>query len=100
MEYPEKNIIFVVEKQLIVNVMTKLDFKDYLDNKFNEAIKAGRHIVHINNEWAFEISYIHYDYYGIDVRRFGGYTGKDYQFKKKDWNRVLAGLTTWMWNRI
>ena len=90
----------MIEKQLIVNVMTKLDFKNYLDNKFNEAIKAGRFIVHINNEWALEISYIHYDYYGIDVRRCGFYTGKDYQFKKKDWNRVLAGLTTWMWNRI
>lgn len=80
--------------------MTKTDLKDCLDNKFNEAIKAGRHITHINNEWALEISYMYNDCFGIDVRRYGFYTGKDYHFNKKDWNKVLASLTTWMWNRI
>ena len=40
-----------------------------------------------------------YDY-GVDVRRYGMYTGKEYQFKGKDYNRFLSNISTWLWNRM
>lgn len=81
--------------------MTKTEFKSFLDKKFKESVKKGRHIVHINDEWCLELSYMggHYDY-GVDVRRFGFYTGKEYHFKENDYNRFLSNISTWMWNKI
>ena len=80
--------------------MTKSDFKNYLDKRFQESVKVGKHIVHINDEWCLEISYMGglYDY-GVDVRRYGWYIGKDYHFKEKDYNRFLSNVSTWIWNR-
>ena len=80
--------------------MTKYDFKDYLERKFQETVEKGRFLMHINDEWCLEISYIGYDRYGIDIRRYGLYVGKDYQFKKKDYKRYIGIISTWIWNRI
>lgn len=81
--------------------MKKSEFKNNLDKMFKESVKKGRHLVHINDEWCLEISYMGglYDY-GVDVRRYGMYTGKEYQFKGKDYNRFLSNISTWMWNRM
>lgn len=79
--------------------MTKTEFKNNLDKGFKESVKAGRHLVHINDEWCLEISYMGNHDYGVDVRRYGWYIGKNYHFKEKDYNRFLSNVSTWIWNR-
>lgn len=80
--------------------MTKYDFKDYLERKFRETVEKGRFLMHINDEWCLEISYLSCDRYIINIRCYGVYTGKCYVFKKKDYKRYIGVIGTWIWNRI